>query len=98
VPEHDDAPFPPLWLTRLFAYGLSIIMMPVLYGLWYGEREAADPELYERFQVAGWLLLAALVPSWLAYIWTSQGHFNHATVAFVLASALLAASLFFVFG
>ena len=88
----DEPPFPPLWVTRFFAYGLSIAAMPVLFLWLVGEN--FDEELRDRRLLASGLYFAALIPAWLAYIWTGQGHFNHATAAFVLAVGLFVASLF----
>ena len=87
----DDAPFPPLWVTRFFAYSLSIVTMSVLW-LWLGGENATEEER-NRFLLASGLFVGSLIPAWLAYIWTGQQHFDHATAAFVLGVALVVSSV-----
>jgi hypothetical protein len=88
---------PPLWFARAFAYVLTVATFALVTFWWGGEWEKANDELADRYELAGWLLLGALLPAWLSYIWTRQGHFDHGTIAFVLSAGITAASVLVAF-
>ena len=87
----DDTPFPPLAVTRAYAYALSVAFMMSLF-LWWGPENMSD-DLQDRYELSSLLFLGSLVPGWLAYSWTRQGHYDHATGAFVLSVGAVTASL-----
>ena len=92
----EDAPFPPLPVARVFAYGVSLATLPLLTW-WWGSWENRPEALEDRYTLPGWLFLAGLVLAWCASALTAQRHFDHATGAFVLSVGLVAASLLVAF-
>ena len=89
----DQAAFPPLWVSRLFAYALSLATFPLLV-VWFG---FAGGDLEGRTPGASLLFLGGLISAWLSSIWTGQGHLDHATAAFVLSAGLVVATLLVTF-
>lgn len=87
----DDRPFPPRAVTRVYAYALSLVFVALLFSWWGGENPSE--ELQDHRGLSTLLFLGGLVPGWLAYIWTGQGHYDHATAAFLLSVGAVTASL-----
>lgn len=86
-----------MWFVRAFAYVLTVATFALITLWWGGSWEKANDELADRYELAGWLLVGALLPAWLSSIWTRQGHFSHGTAAFVLSTLVTVASLLVAF-
>ena len=91
--EDDGAPFPSLRVTQLYAYATSALTVPVVAALLGGWEENRSADREDPGILPASLFLAGLVTAWLAYIWTQQGHFNHATASFVVSGGLVVAAL-----